>query len=92
VANETKDDKVKHVMSQGQTRVHHCHWPGCPRQVPPAAWGCRRHWFMLPRYLRDRVWAAYRVGQEQTMTPSPEYVAVARQVQRWIADNHGGAV
>jgi hypothetical protein len=23
---------------------------------------CRRHWFMVPRYLRSAVWAAYDGG------------------------------
>lgn len=28
---------------------HTCHWPGCTVEVDPKMWGCRRHWFMLPR-------------------------------------------
>jgi len=31
--------KADYVRSQGQTRNHHCHWPGCDKQVPPAMWG-----------------------------------------------------
>ena len=27
--------KVAHVLSQGQTRDHTCHWPGCDRQAAP---------------------------------------------------------
>lgn len=79
--------KVRYVQSQGQTRAHHCHWPGCDKQVPPAMWGCRAHWFALPKALRDRIWAAYRPGQEATMTPSAEYLQVADDVQRWIREN-----
>lgn len=82
--------KVRHVRGQGQTREHHCHWPGCDKQVPPAMWGCKAHWFRLPKALRDRVWNAYRPGQEATMTPSAEYLQVADDVQRWIRE-HGGA-
>lgn len=48
-------------------------------------WGCKEHWFKLPRVLRDAVWKAYRPGQEVTKTPSPEYLAVAALVQGWIA-------
>lgn len=81
-------DKVKYVTSQGQTRRHHCHWPGCEEQVPPAMWGCRMHWYMLPRDLRAKVWRAYRPGQERDMTPSPEYIAVANEVSAWIRSNH----
>lgn len=81
----TKQDKVAYVKRQGQTREHHCHWPGCGKQVPPAMWGCKEHWFVLPKALRDRVWATYRPGQEVNMTPSREYLAVATEVQAWIA-------
>ena len=83
-------DKVAHVKSAKQTRGHHCHWPGCEKNVPPAMWGCKTHWFRLPKHLRDQVWATYRAGQEDTMTPSASYLHVARKVQEWIAE-HGGA-
>jgi hypothetical protein len=63
---------------------HHCHWPNCPVPVPPKYWGCARHWRMLPKALRDKVWAAYVPGQEITKTPSQEYIRVAREVQEWI--------
>ena len=66
---------------------HHCHWPGCPREVPPKLWGCKHHWFLLPRRLRDRIWATYVPGQEITKTPSRAYVDVAREVQQWIEEN-----
>ena len=78
--------KVAYVRRQGQTRSHHCHWPGCERQVPPAMWGCKEHWFALPAALRARVWATYKPGQEVNGTPSAEYLAVARAVQAWIAE------
>lgn len=86
--DQPKEEKVAYVKGQGQTRDHHCHWPGCDKQVPPAMWGCYRHWMMLPKALRDKVWAAYRPGQEVTMTPSREYLAVAWEVQQWIRENH----
>ena len=76
--------KADYVRSQPQTRSHHCHWPGCTRQVPPAMWGCRPHWFALPVELRNKIWRAYEPGQERTMTPSDEYLEVADEVQRWI--------
>ena len=78
--------KVRHVTSARQTRKHHCHWPGCQAQVPPAMWGCRKHWYALPKSLRDEVWRSYRPGQEDTLTPSAEYLAVARKVQDWIKE------
>lgn len=79
--------KVRYVKSQGQTRDHHCHWPGCKEQVPPALWGCRKHWYRLPKHLRDRIWETFRPGQEKNMTPSKEYLKVAQEVQEWIKEN-----
>jgi len=79
------DAKADYVRRQPQTRKHHCHWPGCDKQVPPAMWGCSTHWFILPAALRSKVWATYRPGQEVTMTPSAAYIEVAKQVQAWIA-------
>lgn len=92
VRRQTIGAKVEHVRTEiaadaGEHR-HHCHWPGCDEDVPPATWGCYRHWKMLPKSLRDRIWATYRPGQEITKTPSRDYVAVAREVQRWIEANH----
>lgn len=81
-------DKVAYVKSQGQTRSHHCHWPGCDKQVPPAVWGCRPHWYKLPEAIRDRIWSAYRTGQEKDMSPSRCYVAAAQEAQVWILTNH----
>ena len=77
--------KADYVRSQGQTRLHGCHWPGCAKQVPPAMWGCSTHWFKLPTGLRAKVWRAYVPGQETTMTPSSAYLLVAHEVQEWIA-------
>lgn len=79
--------KADYVRAQGQTRNHTCHWPGCGLQVPPAMWGCRAHWYRLPKPLRDRIWRAYRPGQEITGRPSREYLDAARKVQAWIAAN-----
>lgn len=67
---------------------HHCHWPGCGKHVPASCWGCYPHWMKLPKRLRDKMWAAFRPGQEETKTPSCEYVQVAREVQVWIRENY----
>lgn len=85
--------KRAHVKVQPQTRDHTCHWPGCQRQVPPAMWGCKEHWFRLPLRHRNRIWATYRPGQEIDQCPSAAYVAAANEVQAWIreAEAAGGA-
>lgn len=82
-------DKAGYVRRQGQDRNHECHWPGCTRQVPPAMWGCRDHWYAIPKRLRDKIWDAYVPGQEKRMDPSDEYLEVAHEVQEWIG-KYGG--
>lgn len=80
--------KAEYVKAQGQTRKHTCHWPGCTQQVPPAMWGCSKHWFSLPLRLRNWIWATFKPGQEVTLSPSAEYMKAATAVQQWI--NAGG--
>lgn len=75
-------------MVEGRAGNHHCHWPGCEKNVPPAQWGCRQHWFKLPLRLRNKIWAAFRPGQEETKTPSAAYIEAAREVREWIEANH----
>ena len=82
----TTGQKAAYVKSQGQTRNHHCHWPGCEKQCPPAMWGCKTHWFKLPTALRNKIWATYRPGQEKDLTPSDAYIKVANEVQAWIRE------
>jgi hypothetical protein len=88
--SEPTANKAEYVRRQKQVRNHHCHWPGCTKEVPPAMWGCKTHWFRLPRHLRNRIWAAYRPGQEIDMTPSDEYLAVANEVREWCLENDRG--
>lgn len=83
----SKADYVRRAARRNTAFDHHCHWPGCDRQVPPAMWGCRKHWYALPEDLRRKVWRTYQPGQEITKAPSREYVEVAREVQEWIAAN-----
>jgi hypothetical protein len=87
LSDKPNETKAAYVKSQGQTRKHHCHWPGCERQVPPAMWGCKPHWFALPWSLRDRIWKTYQIGQEVTMTPSAAYLDAAKEVENWILRN-----
>lgn len=81
------ESKASYVRRQPQDRNHTCHWPGCEKQCPPAMWGCKQHWFSLPKDLRDLVWASYVPGQERRMDPSEDYLTVAHEVQDWIRAN-----
>lgn len=83
--------KAEYVRDRIRTpaRGHHCHWPGCERKVPPALWGCREHWYKLPLALRNKIWASFRPGQEESKAPSRAYVEAAREVREWIERNEG---
>lgn len=85
--SNAKVEHVRDALAAGETAGHGCHWPGCTAAVPPAAWGCRRHWAALPRGIRAAIWAAYRPGQEISKTPSGSYVDAARAAQEWIRAN-----
>lgn len=60
-----------------------CRHPTCTRVVPAQMWGCRDHWFALPRYIRDAISAAYRRGQEFS-EPSLAYRQADQAAQDWI--------
>lgn len=86
----TIGEKAAHVRSEAARNTtfdHHCHWTGCTKKVSPAMWGCKTHWFKLPARLRARIWREYRPGQEVTKDPSREYIDVALEVQKWIAES-----
>lgn len=63
--------------------MHRCHWPQCEIQVPPAAWGCKKHWFALPLRIRNRIWKSYTPSQEITGSPNGEYMAAAKEAYEW---------
>lgn len=76
--------KVTYVLKAGQTRPHKCHWPGCEQDVPPAMWGCPKHWKMLPARIRTDIWRSFRPGQEVDMQVSNSYLKAAKRAQDWI--------
>ena len=68
---------------------HHCHATNCRVPVPPEVWGCRRHWFMVPKVIRERIWNAYRSGQCDDMNPSMAYCSAARDAVIAVAEKEG---
>jgi hypothetical protein len=40
-----------------------CSIPRCNGQIDPSRLMCRAHWYMVPKELRDHVWATWRSGQ-----------------------------
>lgn len=84
-----KADHVRQEIAKGEAGEHGCHWPGgCDVKVPPAQYACQKHWFMIPRALRNRIWAAYSIGQENSKTPSREYLAVVRDIDAWYKSEY----
>lgn len=69
--------------------AHTCHATDCPQRVPPAMFMCRKHWYTLPRSLRDRIWATYRDGQEDDKQPSHAYCEAAKAAVIYIAEREG---
>lgn len=77
--------KVNHVLRAPNTdAAHHCHWPGCGKQIKPAMWGCTAHWYKLPKHIRDAIWCAYVPGQESRKDPNSSYIKAAQAAQEWI--------
>lgn len=70
-------------------REHTCHARGCEVAVPPRMFMCKRHWYMLPKPMRDAVWDAYVPGQERRMDPTDAYFAVTHDAIEWLAAQEG---
>jgi hypothetical protein len=69
---------------------HLCHAPRCSVPVPPKLFMCKRHWFMLPKAMRDAVWAHYQSGQEERkIAPTEEYLRVTDEAEAYIAQREG---
>lgn len=68
---------------------HSCHATGCSTGVSQTMWGCKKHWFMVPRTIRDRVWTHYRPGQEDDWMPTREYLYAARDAVIAVAGREG---
>lgn len=69
--------------------AHHCHASGCKVSTRPEMFMCRKHWYMLPKRMRDRIWAAYRHGQCDDWKISHEYAEAAREAVRHLAQREG---
>lgn len=48
------------------TPADRCALPGCGTRIDPTRLMCRHHWSLLPKQIRDRVWATWRSGQAAT--------------------------
>lgn len=68
---------------------HTCHAIGCEKIIPPKMFMCRRHWFLLPKVMRNRIWFTYQKGQEITKQPSLDYLEIARNCIKLIEEKEG---
>lgn len=68
---------------------HHCHAIGCEIPVPPKMFTCRRHWYMLPKAMRDEIWENYRPGQEIDKSPTGAYLVAACKARMYLAEKEG---
>lgn len=72
--------------------AHTCHAIACEKPVPPQMLMCKKHWFMVPLKLRNRVWATYRDGQCDTFDPSSAYCQAAKAAVLAVAEHEGRSV
>jgi hypothetical protein len=45
------------------SRWGRCPVRGCRAQLDPSRLMCRDHWYLVPKPLRDQVWATWRSGE-----------------------------
>lgn len=64
--------------------VHLCLWPGCTAIVRGRLYACSEHWRRIPPFLANRLWDAYREGQERTLDISPAWIAAHNSIRAWI--------
>lgn len=73
------------MISKARRDAHHCHALGCKTKVPPEMLMCKKHWFMVPKALRDEVWRTYRPGQCEDMRPSRAWLRAANAAIKAVA-------
>lgn len=72
--------------------AHTCHAIGCETPVPRKMFMCRRHWYMVPKHLRDAVWAHYTPGQERDLSKvTDEYLNVTRLARQAVREQETAA-
>lgn len=68
---------------------HTCHADMCATVVRPRMFMCSKHWFMLPKTIRDLIWENYVPGQEIRKDPSKPYLDIAKVAIGYVADKEG---
>ncbi len=65
--------------------AHHCHARGCAVRTKPELLMCPRHWRQVPRSIQQAVYAAYRRGQCDDMSPSTAWHEAADAAIGFVA-------
>jgi len=68
---------------------HTCHARGCPTVVKPELLMCLVHWRKVPRAIQRAVWATYRQGQCDDMSPSEGWHEAADAAIGYVAALEG---
>lgn len=79
----------RRAMINDRAANHHCHAHGCDEKVPPELLMCSRHWKRVPKKLQKAVWANYRPGQCDDMSPSKEWHKAADAAILAVAKKEG---
>ncbi len=68
---------------------HVCHAINCKIEVPPEMLMCKKHWFMVPKDIRNQIWEHYRSGQCNDKKPSREWLMAAKNAIKtvWEKEN-----
>jgi len=51
--------------------------------IPTKKWGCRAHWWRLPKVFRDQIIAAYAKAGDVRADPSEEYMKAEDAAREW---------
>ncbi len=54
-----------------------CPVPGCRAQIDPSRLMCRSHWYVVPKHIRDQVWATWRSGRGAHSIEHQDMVRIA---------------
>lgn len=76
-------------MAKSKSPTHHCHAIGCRVATSPKMWSCKPHWYMVSKYIRDKIWAHYRDGQEVLKNPTTVYMYWFFRAQMAVAEKEG---
>jgi hypothetical protein len=76
---------ASHLLAAAEPACH-CHVPHCNEQIDPSRLMCRRHWYRVPKQLRDQVWATWQSGRG---TLSSEHQSAVRMAVSACRDRTG---